>query len=394
MGGGIAMASPMAACPVDVLDTSQEALDRGMATISRNYAATVAKGRLAQDTMDKRIALIKPTLAYDDLADADLVIEAVFERMDVKKEVFARLDAAMPASAILASNTSTLNVDEIAASTKRSVARAGAALLQPGERDAAPGGGARQGHREAGHGHRDATRQAHPQGGGRLRRLRRLHRQSHARGVRAPVAVPARGGRPALADRRRAAGLGHGNGPVPHVRHGGQRHRLRSAQAPPRRKAPGRDIPGHRRPWSSWAATARRRAPAGIATSQASATRSPIPRSKRLIVEASDAVGITRRADLERGDRRAVHLRPGERRRADSSKRASPSARATSTSSTSPATASRLYRGGPMFYADTVGLAQVLERIREFEQGRHGQYWKPAALLERLATEGKRFNGK
>ncbi len=119
MGGGIAMNFANAGIPVQVLESEKEALERGVATIRKNYASTVSKGRLSQADMDKRMALIKPTLAYEDLKDADIVIEAVFEEMDIKKVVFGKLDALCKPQAILATNTSTLDVDKIAASTKR-----------------------------------------------------------------------------------------------------------------------------------------------------------------------------------------------------------------------------------------------------------------------------------
>ena len=99
--------------------SKQEFLDKGLGIIRKNYASTVAKGSLKQEVMDQRMALIKPTLSYEDLKDVDLVIEAVFEDMAVKKDVFAKLDAACKPGAILASNTSYLNIDEIAATTKR-----------------------------------------------------------------------------------------------------------------------------------------------------------------------------------------------------------------------------------------------------------------------------------
>ena len=119
MGGGIAMCFANAGIPVALLDMKQEFIDKGMAIIQKNYANTVAKGRLKQDVMDKRMSLIKPTLSYDDLKNVDLVIEAVFEDMAIKKEVFTKLDAVCKLGAILASNTSYLNIDEIASATKR-----------------------------------------------------------------------------------------------------------------------------------------------------------------------------------------------------------------------------------------------------------------------------------
>ena len=119
MGGGIAMCFVNAGIPVVLLEVKQEFLDKGLGIIRKNYANTVAKGSLKQDVMDKRMSLIKPTLSYDDLKNVDLVIEAVFEDMAVKKEVFAKLDAVCKPGTIFASNTSYLNIDDIAAMTKR-----------------------------------------------------------------------------------------------------------------------------------------------------------------------------------------------------------------------------------------------------------------------------------
>jgi 3-hydroxyacyl-CoA dehydrogenase len=119
MGGGITMSFVNAGIPVTIVETQPAALERGLATIRKNYANTVAKGRLKQEDMDKRVALITPTLKLEDAAAADIVIEAVFERMDVKQEIFRKLDALMKPGAILATNTSTLDVDAIAAATKR-----------------------------------------------------------------------------------------------------------------------------------------------------------------------------------------------------------------------------------------------------------------------------------
>ena len=119
MGGGISMNFLNAGIPVTILETKQEALDRGLATIRKNYESQVKRGKLKQDKYEQRMALLTPTLKYEDIADADLVIEAVFEEMGVKEQVFKKLDEVMKPGAILASNTSTLDVDKIAAFTKR-----------------------------------------------------------------------------------------------------------------------------------------------------------------------------------------------------------------------------------------------------------------------------------
>jgi len=119
MGGGISMNFLNAGIPVKILETKQEALDRGIATIKKNYEAQVKKGKLKEDKYAQRMALLTSTLSYDDIKDADLVIEAVFEEMGVKEAVFKHLDAVMKPGAILASNTSTLDVNAIANFTKR-----------------------------------------------------------------------------------------------------------------------------------------------------------------------------------------------------------------------------------------------------------------------------------
>ena len=119
MGGGITMNYANAGIPVLFKEINQEALDKGLAIIKKNYASTVSKGRLTQKQMDERLALIEPTTSYDKFKEADIVVEAVFEEMALKKKVFAELEKVTRPDAILASNTSTLNVDEIASATSR-----------------------------------------------------------------------------------------------------------------------------------------------------------------------------------------------------------------------------------------------------------------------------------
>ncbi|MBO9711970.1 3-hydroxyacyl-CoA dehydrogenase NAD-binding domain-containing protein [Sphingomonas sp.] len=119
MGGGISMNFLSAGIPVTIVEMAQEALDRGTGIIRKNYEATAAKGRLTGEQVEKAIGLLSPTLDFSALADCDLIIEAVYENMDVKKEIFTRLDGLAKPGAILASNTSYLNVDEIAATTSR-----------------------------------------------------------------------------------------------------------------------------------------------------------------------------------------------------------------------------------------------------------------------------------
>jgi 3-hydroxyacyl-CoA dehydrogenase len=119
MGGGIAMNYANAGIPVIIKETTQEALDRGMATIRKNYQNSVNKGRFPQAVMDQRMSLITPQLTWDGFAQADIITEAVFEGMALKKEIFGELDKIAKPGAILASNTSTLSIDEIASATSR-----------------------------------------------------------------------------------------------------------------------------------------------------------------------------------------------------------------------------------------------------------------------------------
>ncbi len=119
MGGGITMNFLNAGIPVTMLEMKQEALDKGMATIRKNYENTLKKGKLTQEKLDQRMALLTGTMSYDDLKDCDLIIEAVFEEIGVKETVFKKLDEIAKPGAILASNTSTLDVNAIANFTKR-----------------------------------------------------------------------------------------------------------------------------------------------------------------------------------------------------------------------------------------------------------------------------------
>ena len=119
MGGGIAMNFLSAGIPVTILEMKQEALDRGTGVMRKNYENTAKRGRMSEEQVEAAMGLLTPTLDYDDLAECDLVIEAVYENMDVKKEVFAKLDDVVKQGAILASNTSYLDIDEIATATQR-----------------------------------------------------------------------------------------------------------------------------------------------------------------------------------------------------------------------------------------------------------------------------------
>lgn len=131
MGGGIAMVLANAGIPVLLKETDPPALNRGWDTIQKNYAVSVQRGRFSQDFVDQRLRLITPTLTYDGFSDADLVIEAVFEGMSIKKQVFGELDTVCKSTALLASNTSSLNLDEIARATSRPQSVIGTHFFSP-----------------------------------------------------------------------------------------------------------------------------------------------------------------------------------------------------------------------------------------------------------------------
>ncbi len=131
MGGGIAMSFADFGYPVKIIDSTPEALARGMERIRSNYATSVRRGSLSQDEMDRRLARIHPAAAYADIADADVVIEAVFEEMDVKRPVFRALDQVMKSGALIFSNTSALDIDALAAETGRPADVAGTHFFSP-----------------------------------------------------------------------------------------------------------------------------------------------------------------------------------------------------------------------------------------------------------------------
>jgi 3-hydroxyacyl-CoA dehydrogenase len=131
MGGGIAMNFLTAGIPVTIVETKQEALDRGVSVIRRNYENSAKKGRFTQEEVEARMARLRPSLNLEDLGQADLIIEAVFENMAIKKEIFSKLDTIAKSGAVLASNTSYLDVNEIAASTSRPEAVLGMHFFSP-----------------------------------------------------------------------------------------------------------------------------------------------------------------------------------------------------------------------------------------------------------------------
>src|SRR5258706_7396937 len=131
MGGGIAMSFANAGIPVTVVEVAEDALDRGLGIVRKNYEATAARGRLTAQDVEKRMGLIRGTTDFGAVADADIVVEAVFEEMPIKKEVFAKIDKICKPDAVLATNTSTLDVNEIGSATARPESVVGMHFFSP-----------------------------------------------------------------------------------------------------------------------------------------------------------------------------------------------------------------------------------------------------------------------
>ncbi|MGD8788703.1 MAG: 3-hydroxyacyl-CoA dehydrogenase NAD-binding domain-containing protein [Burkholderiales bacterium] len=391
MGGGITMNFANAGIPVTIVEASQEALDRGMGIISKNYAATVSKGRLSQEQMDKRLSLITPSIDYKSIAKADIVIEAVFEEMEVKKEVFGKIDAIAKPGAILASNTSTLDVNEIAATTSRPESVLGLHFFSPANV---------------------------------MRLLEVVRGAKTANDVLAtsmklgktiakvPVCVGVCDGfvgNRMIHTYLKEAGYLLEEGALPQQVDGAI-EKFGFAMGPFRMSdLAGLDI--------GWAIRKRQAAtrPAderyvkigdmicekgrfGQKTGagyyryeQGNRAAIPDPEIEELIVEASRDKGIERRdiSDEEIVERLLYSLVNEGADILDEgiAQRASDIDVIYAFGYGFPR-----YRGGPMFYADLVGLDKVLATIKRFGQSPLGTHWKPASLLEKLAAEGGEFN--
>ncbi len=390
MGAGIAMNFANAGIPVKLLEMKQEALDKGLATLRKNYENTMKKGKLSQEQFDKRVALISGTLAYDDLAQADIVIEAVFEDMGVKEAVFKQLDAVMKPGAILASNTSTLDVDKIAAFTKRPQDVIGTHFFSPanvmklleivrGEKTA-----------------KDV-----------LATTLALAKKIRKTGVVSGVCDGFIGNR-MIEQYIRQAGFLVEEGCLP-AQVDKAIEKFGFAMGPFRMSdLAGNDIGWYIRkrryvekPEVTYSKVADLLCEKGRFGQKTSAgwydykagDRKPHPSDEvnQMIIAHSAELGIERRkiSDQEIIDRLvyalvnegALILEEGI------AMRASDIDMVYLTGYGFP-----LFRGGPMFYADTVGLSNVLMSMQKFAKGRHAEAWKPAPLLEKLAGEGKNFS--
>jgi 3-hydroxyacyl-CoA dehydrogenase len=387
MGGGIAMTYANAGIPVLLKEIDQPALDRGLATIRKNYASTMQKGRLTQQQMDERLARIEPTLSFDRFAEADIVVEAVFEGMALKKQVFAQLDKVARPDAILASNTSTLDIDEIASATSRPQQVIGHHFFSPANvmklleivRGKATSAAV------------IATSMDLAKKLGKVGVLVGNCRAFVGNRMFDPYVREAQflveeGASIEQVDGALTA-FGMAMGPLAVLDLAGLDvgWRIRKEGGfpqPPGRKAYAAEDRlcemGHfgQKTGAGWYV-------------YAGGNRTPNPEAVRLSEEAAKQSGVARRtvppeeivdrtvyALVNEGARileEGIALRAGDIDVVYVYGYGFPAA-----------------RGGPMWYADAVGLPKVLDRVREFEKA-HGPRWSPAPLLAKLATEGKTF---
>jgi len=391
MGAGIAMNFANAGIPVTLLETRQDALDKGLAAIRANYASTVKKGRLTQDALEARMALIRGTLNPADIAGADIAVEAVFEDMQVKESVFRQFDATMKPGAILASNTSTLDLDRIAAFTSRPQDVIGLHFFSPANvmKLLEIVRGARTG--------KDVLATA-------LALSKKLKKTGVVAGVcdgfignrmieqyiRQAGFLLDEGALPQQVDRAIEA-FGFAMGPFRMADLAGND----IGWAIRKRRAV--DMPGVR--YSRTADLLCEQGRFGQKTGAGwydYAEGSRTPQSSRhvddMIVQHSAALGIARRSigDDEIVERLVYALvNEGAKILEEGiAQRASDIDMVYLAGYGFP-----LQRGGPMFYADTVGLPRVLAAIEGYARGEQGSAWTPAPLLVRLAREGKGFNG-
>jgi 3-hydroxyacyl-CoA dehydrogenase len=390
MGGGIAMNFANAGIPVVILETKQEALDKGLATLRKNYENTLKKGKLTQEKFDQRVGLITGTLSYDDIAQADIVVEAVFEDMGVKETVFRQLDKLMKPSAILASNTSTLDVNRIAEFTSRPQDVIGTHFFSPANvmklleivRGAKTG--------------KDV-----------LATTMALSKKLKKTGVVSGVCDGFIGNR-MLEQYLRQAGFLLDEGCTPEQVDKAI-EKFGFAMGPYRMSdMAGNDVGWYIRkrraietPELKYSKTADLLCEQGRFGQKTGAgwydykpgDRKPYPSQlvNDMIVNYSKELGIERRAvpDEEIVERLVFALvNEGAKILEEGiAMRASDIDMVYLTGYGFP-----LHRGGPMFYADTVGLPNVLSAMEKYARGRHGEAWTPAPLLARLAAEGKGFN--
>ena len=390
MGGGIAMNFANAGIAVTILETKQEALDKGLATIRKNYESSVRKGKLTADKLEQRMGLIRTTLNYEDIGQADIVIEAVFEDMGVKEAVFRELDRVMKPGAILASNTSTLDLDRIAGFTRRPQDVIGLHFFSPANvmklLEIVRG-------KETG---KDVLATS-------MALAKKIRKTGVVSGVcdgfignrmleqylRQAYFMLDEGALPEQVDQAIEA-FGFAMGPFRMSDLAGNDvgwyiRKRRAVESPEIAYSKTADLlceqgrfgqktgagwydykPGDRKAYPSAAVNdmiVRHSADIGVARRTIS--------SQEIVERLVYALANEGAKILEEG----IALRASDIDMVYLTGYGFP-----------------LHRGGPMFHADSVGLPNVLMAMEKYARGRHGEAWKPAPLMVKLAAEGKGFN--
>jgi len=385
MGGGIAMNFANAGIPVTVVEVAPEALERGLGLVRKNYEATASRGRLTPADVDKRMGLITGTTDFKAVADADIVIEAVFEEMPIKKEVFAKLDAICKPDAVLATNTSTLDVDEIASATKRPESVVGTHFFSPANV-------MRLLENVRGQKSSKTTIATAMSVGRRIGKVPVLvgvcygfvgNRMLHQRGLQAEKLI-LEGAAPHQVDRV-LTDFGFPMGPfamgdLAGLDVGWRIRKGRGVKAPVADRI------------CELGRFGQKTGAGYFKYEKGDRTPIPDPEVEKIIVDVATSMGITRRPI---GDdeilQRLLYPMINEGAQILEEKIA--------------IRASDIdviwvygygwpvYRGGPMFWADSIGLKTLRDRLLGFKKQSGEAFWTPAPLLDRLANEGKGFTG-
>src|SRR5687768_5553119 len=385
MGGGIAMNFVNVGIPVTVVEVKQEALDRGLSVVRKNYENTASKGRMTMQDVEKRMGLLTGTTDFEAVKDADIIIEAVFEEMPIKKEVFARLDALAKPDAVLATNTSTLDVNEIASATRRPERVIGMHFFSPANvmRLLENVRGARSSKTTV------ATAMAV---GRRINKVPVLvgvcygfvgNRMLHQRGREAEKLI-LEGALPHQVDKV-LYDFGFPMGPFAMSDLAGLDVGWRIRK--------GRGVRSEVADRICELGRFGQKTGAGYYTYGANRTATPDPDVEKIIVDISTRLGITRRAiSDEEILQRLLYPMVNEGAKILEEKIA--------------IRASDIdviwvygygwpvYRGGPMFWADQIGLKAVRDRMLQLQKATGDAFWTPAPLLSRLADQGKGFLDK
>jgi len=383
MGGGIAMNFANAGIPVTVVEVATEALDRGLGIVRKNYEATAARGRLTAADVEKRMGLITPSVDFRAVANADIVIEAVFEEMPIKKEVFAKLDAVCKPDAVLATNTSTLDVDEIASATKRPESVIGTHFFSPANV-------MRLLENVRGQKSSKTTIATAMTIGRRIGKVPVLvgvchgfvgNRMLHQRGLQAEKLI-LEGAAPHQVDKV-LTDFGFPMGPfamgdLAGLDVGWRIRKGRGAKAPVADRI------------CELGRFGQKTGAGYFRYEKGDRTPIPDPEVEKIIVDVATSMGITRRfVSDEEILQRLLYPMVNEGAKILHEKIA--------------IRASDIdviwvygygwpvYRGGPMFWADSLGLRALRDRMLEFKKQSGDEFWSPAPLLDRLAGEGRGF---